>query len=595
VNPAPDHSPYLDLATSLSDGGAVDWTIFGDAGEAVDRDLIRELQLIARIADVHRSVGRELDAPQPDVRTHWGHLEIKGVLGSGSFGTVYRAHDPRLQRDVALKIYQGTVPDDRRLSSLFSEGRLLARVRHHNVVTVHGVEQHGNEVGLWLELVEGRTLAHEVQSGGPLGFREAALIGQDLCRALAAVHQAGLVHRDIKPQNVMRERGGRIVLMDFGIGRDLQAATAAGDLDIGGTPLYMAPELFTGGGSTVASDIYALGVVLFYLVTGSHPVVAPTRATLERAHLAKQRRLLRDLRPDLPDTFVDVVERACALDPARRYSTAGQMQSALSSILGSASEDQRVADSQTAARTTRRSPALWVWAIAASLVAAVAGGFAVMKNRPVAGGVATAPVSAPAVPAPANNETVAAGQYQIRATFYRESTTGPVPLQYGARIAPGDHLFADVSASVPVHVYIVNQDDRGESFLLFPLPGQSAANPLPPGTVHRLPGSLPWQVTSAGGREHFLIVASPEPLGALEAVFEKLPKPRAGAEVIASASLSREAVGQLRGIGGLAPRPSAQSPATELLTRAIALGTDAESARGPWMRQFTLENPGSPR
>ena len=591
MNRAPDDSKYLDLATSLSDGGAVDWTILGDAAGEPDQELLRELQLIARIADLHRSVGRELDAQQPGVRSHWGHLEIKEVLGSGSFGTVYRAHDPRLQRDVALKIYRGTVPDDRRLSSLFSEGRLLARVRHHNIVVVHGVEQHGDEVGLWLELVDGRTLANEVQTGGPIGFREAALIGQDLCRALAAVHQAGLIHRDVKPQNVMRERGGRIVLMDFGIGRDRQQATAAGGLDIGGTPLYMAPELFTGGGSTVASDIYALGVLLFYLVTGNHPVVAPTRAAVERAHLDGHRRLLRDLRPDLPDAFVDVVERACAPDPARRYSTAGQMQSALSSVISTSSEDLQVS-SGAKATSSRRFPVAWLWVMAAALVAAVAAGFVLMQDRSAPGAVPTAAVN----PAPPSGPTTtAAGQYQIRAAFYRDLPSGPVPLPYGARIAPGDHLFADVSASVPVHVYIVNQDDRGESYLLFPLRGQSASNPLTPGTVHRLPGSVPWQVTSAGGREHFLIVASPEPLGALEAVFAKLPAPRAGAEVTSAAPLSREAIGQLRGIGGLAPKPSPQSPATELLRTAVVLGTEAESARGPWMRQFTLENPGPPR
>jgi len=227
--------------------------------------------------------------------------------------------------------------------------------------------------------------------------------------------------------------------------------------------------------------------------------------------------------------------------------------------------------------------------MAASVVAALAGGFVVMQQRSVTPAGVTPTVNAPL---PSDQTAVAPGQYQIRAAFYRDSASGPVPLSYGARIAPGDHLFADVSATVPVHVYIVNQDDRGESYLLFPLPGQSASNPLAAGTVHRLPGNVPWQVTSAGGREHFLIVASPEPLGALEAVFEKLPKPRPGAEVLSSASLSREAVGQLRGIGGLAPKPSPQNPATDLFRTAVVLATESESARGPWMRQFTLENPG---
>jgi hypothetical protein len=99
-------------------------------------------------------------------------------------------------------------------------------------------------------------------------------------------------------------------------------------------------------------------------------------------------------------------------------------------------------------------------------------------------------------------------------------------------------------------------------------------------------------VTSAGGREHFLVVASPEPLEALESVFAKLPKPRVGQPVSTAAALSREAVGQLRGIGGLASQPSVKGPASDLLRSAVMLGTEPESARGPWMRQFTLTNPG---
>ena len=117
---------------------------------------------------------------------------------------------------------------------------------------------------------------------GPISAREAALVGLDLCRALAAVHQAGLVHRDVKPHNVMREAGGRIVLMDFGAGRDNERARR--DLSTAGTPLYMAPEVLDGATATAVSDLYSLGVLLFKLATRELPVRADSLDELRQAH-----------------------------------------------------------------------------------------------------------------------------------------------------------------------------------------------------------------------------------------------------------------------------------------------------------------------
>ena len=144
-----------------------------------------------------------------------------------------------LQRDVAVKL----LGDTGRSAEIIQEARLLARVRHPNVVTVYGVDQHDGVVGLWMEFVDGLTLTRVLATRGVLGPREAALIGIDLCRAVAAVHKAGLVHRDIKAQNVMREAGGRIVLMDFGAGEMRADRTPSGRVT--GTPLYLAPSSST--------------------------------------------------------------------------------------------------------------------------------------------------------------------------------------------------------------------------------------------------------------------------------------------------------------------------------------------------------------
>ena len=197
-----------------------------------------------------------------------------------------------------------------------------------NVVIVHDAEERDGRVGLCMEFIRGRTLAEILSSEGARGAREAALIGQDLCQALAAVHAAGLVHRDIKAQNVMREQGGRIVLMDFGAGLALGDAQARAGR-ITGTPLYLAPEVLEHGQASVRSDIYSLGVLLYHLVTKDYPVRGQTPAELIEAHHHGRVRRLRDVAPALPAWFVRVVEKAIAPTPADRFATAGEFEAAL--------------------------------------------------------------------------------------------------------------------------------------------------------------------------------------------------------------------------------------------------------------------------
>ena len=210
-----------------------------------------------------------------------------------------------------------------------NEGRLLARVRHPHVITVYGAEPRDGSVGIWMEFIRGRTLHQIVEQQGPLGAREATGVGTDLCRALSAVHGAGLLHRDVTAQNVMREDGGRVVLMDFGAGHERHDTSPRSGKDVTGTPLYMAPELFAGEPADVRTDIYALGVLMFHLVTGSFPVVGRSLADLGAAHRAGPRTRLRDLRADLPAPFVRAVETAVAADPADRFQTAGALEAAL--------------------------------------------------------------------------------------------------------------------------------------------------------------------------------------------------------------------------------------------------------------------------
>jgi tetratricopeptide (TPR) repeat protein/tRNA A-37 threonylcarbamoyl transferase component Bud32 len=264
--------------------------------------------------------------------TVWGPFQLLETVGQGGYGEVYRAFDTVLEREVALKLLLPRVSSQEELErEILREARLLARVRHPNVVSVYGVDTFSGRVGFWSDFVRGKTLTSLLALQGPFSPREAVLIGTDLCKALSAVHGAGLLHRDIKASNVMREDGGRILLMDFGLSLEEQAHH-----QMGGTPVYMAPELFKGGQATVASDIYALGILMYHLLTTKYPLDAPTLPEFSAMHESDRRRSLHDERPDLPEKLVRVVETATNKDPAGRFQSAGQMLSALSESIGPA-------------------------------------------------------------------------------------------------------------------------------------------------------------------------------------------------------------------------------------------------------------------
>lgn len=343
-----DRQPALSaVAESVADGVPVDWAGFESHAAERDKRLVRHLRLVESIASLYRSIPEEVDpfaareAPVPEgprLPPHgaksapwgprWGRLVLLEPIGQGASAEVSRAFDTELHREVALKLLRRHEASARGAHArVLEEARRLARVRHPHVVQVYGAERHESQIGLWMELIRGESLEQIVTTRGPFGAREALLIGQDLCAALAAVHRAGLLHRDVKAQNVLRENGGRIVLMDFGTGEELKLAL--GTPRMVGTPMYLAPELFRGQAATVQTDLYSLGVLLFYLVTGEFPVVATTMEQLARARVNRQTRRLLDVRPDLPAPFVRVIERALEHDPSARYQSAGEMEAEL--------------------------------------------------------------------------------------------------------------------------------------------------------------------------------------------------------------------------------------------------------------------------
>lgn len=341
-------------ARGIADGFPLDWSsLDAKAGGDSERGVLRQLALLARIAAVHRDSGEvavgaagasvwdTVDesehvcasvGPDDGLNPRWGSLVLLERLGEGSFGEVFRAWDTRLEREVALKLLRHGGSDRPTSGSMvIKEARLLARVRHPNIVTIFGADEIAGRIGLWMECVRGRTLELGLLQRGPYSPQEATAAGLAICRALSAVHSAGLVHRDVKAQNVMQDDAGRIVLMDFGTGYEL--ADDASREGVFGTPLYLPPEALRREPMTAQSDLYSLGVLLYHLVTGKYPVDGTSLNNLANAHREGQRAYLRDVRPDLPPLFVDVVEQALAADPAKRFSTAGSMERALVNVL----------------------------------------------------------------------------------------------------------------------------------------------------------------------------------------------------------------------------------------------------------------------
>lgn len=317
--------PALDgIADAILDGTPIDWRSVAPE-DLPDKALVEQLETLATLGRMRRAGG-----PMPAEPWRWGHLQVFERIGHGAFGDVHRAWDPRLDREVALKLLRADVLDDERSgSAVIEEGRLLARVRHPNVVTIYGAEPIDGRIGLWMEFIKGRTLEEGLRSGQTFTAAVVTRLGVDLCAAVAAVHAAGLLHRDIKAQNVMLDEGGRLVLMDFGTGHEADDSPGKGTA---GTPLYLAPEVLSGSAATRRSDVYSTGVVLFRLLTGSYPVFGGDLADLRRVHETGDGAGARLERARIPRRLRRVLGRALDPDPDRRYAGAEMFGAALVAV-----------------------------------------------------------------------------------------------------------------------------------------------------------------------------------------------------------------------------------------------------------------------
>lgn len=249
---------------------------------------------------------------------------------------IFEANDTRLARRVAIKILRTDLPDPRALERFEREARIAARFNHPNAVTIFDVGDDGSRPYLVMELIEGRSLAELLRDRGPLEPDEAVSIIGDVLLALSAAHSSGIVHRDVKPGNILIGDDGRVKLADFGIAKAMSDAsaglTAVGQII--GTPRYLAPEQMRGARATPRSDQYSAGIVLYEMLTGSIPVTDETVvAAVSSRHEAERAPgsmpLLASRRPGMAAWLCDVVDRSVSFDPADRFSDVAEMRASL--------------------------------------------------------------------------------------------------------------------------------------------------------------------------------------------------------------------------------------------------------------------------
>ncbi|HEY6572810.1 MAG TPA: protein kinase [Candidatus Eisenbacteria bacterium] len=595
--------PISRMASAVSDGVPVDW-VKEKSARPEHLEALEQLSVVDRIRKVHESGDsasasraeedaetktiRALEEAAKDAPTplfQWGPLQVLEKVGEGGGGEVYRAIDPTLNAEVALKLLRLDYADSGQLARRFlDEARQLARVRHHNVLTVHGADQHNGRVGMWTEFVHGKPLELYLAEHGPLSACEAAVIGLDLCRALAAVHAAGLVHRDVKTTNVMREDGGRIVLMDFGSVAEVpEGGVPAWTAGVQGTPITMPPEQLRGKIAGPATDIYGLGVLLYRLVTRRYPVEAASLEELEEKHRHGAPTPLRDRRADLPLEFVRVVEQALQSDPAQRFQSTGAMEQALAATLGAIAQQGRI--------RRRHQGAVVAVLVGAAVVAGVLVGREVMPPAPVTpSGERSMNAAAAIAPAPLTAEVSL-----VRRVGDREE-----PIAAGAHVEPGDRLSMFIRGSDSMFVYILNEDAMGEVVGLYPIPGLVPTNPLEGHSRHRLPGDLGsevfyWTVTSVGEREAIIAIGSRGPIVGLEEAIAQFPVATPGKPVIFK-KVDPMALRSLRGIGGGSAMAPPEGEARRRLEAALeGLQARAKEKGDVWVWTIELKNPAPAR
>ena len=271
----------------------------------------------------------------PDSLGRMGTYEVKGVLGRGGMGVVLKAFDPALNRNVAIKVLSASLANCGAARRRFlREARAAAAVAHEHVVAVHAVVESAGLPFLVMEYVPGRSLQDRLDRQGALGLHEILRIGMQTAAGLAAAHAQGLVHRDVKPANILLENGvERVRLTDFGLARAAADASVTQSGVVAGTPHYMAPEQARGEATDHRADLFSLGSTLYAMCTGHPPFRADSAVAVLRRVSDDEPRPIREINPDVPDWLEAIISKLHAKSPGDRFQSATEVAELLSGCL----------------------------------------------------------------------------------------------------------------------------------------------------------------------------------------------------------------------------------------------------------------------
>ena len=339
-----------------------------------------------------------------------GRYRLEERIGSGGMSTVYRAFDETLERWVAIKVLHQTMEDDPiQLERFRREARTVARLSHPNVVTVIDAGEDDGHPFIVFEYVDGDTLKAVIRQTGPLPVVEAVAYAIEIGRGLMAAHQERLVHRDVKPQNVLIDPDGCAKVTDFGISRSLDSDGLTATGRVLGTTDYVAPEQALGEDVTEQSDVYSLGICLFEMLTGTVPFTAESQVGVAMKHVRDPLPDVQRLRPEVSAALAAVVERATSKERRNRYADAADMVDDLEQALGIEASRAGATNGEATSvlralppeaaefaprRLRRRRPLLWTFVILL-LAAGGAAAFLLLRHAGSSGsGQAKAPAAA---------------------------------------------------------------------------------------------------------------------------------------------------------------------------------------------------------
>jgi serine/threonine protein kinase len=275
----------------------------------------------------------------PDHIGRLGPYDVIGTLGQGGMGLVLKGFDPSLSREVAIKVLAPALAASAPARQRFlHEARAAASINHPHVVTIYAVDEDGGVPYLVMEYVAGRSLQGRLDdpASGPLTLNQVLRIAMQTALELAAAHGQGLVHRDVKPSNILLENGlGRVKITDFGLARTAEDAGLTRSGVVAGTPPYMAPEQARGEPVDHRADLFGLGGVIYAMAAGHPPFRAGSTMAVLRRVCQEQPRPLREVNPEVPEGLALVVDRLLAKDPAERFASADEVADRLRALLTS--------------------------------------------------------------------------------------------------------------------------------------------------------------------------------------------------------------------------------------------------------------------